>query len=144
MPESSFVINFFNENIRFLLKDKSYLRTWVSDTVINKKKKVGPINFVFCTDKHLLSLNKTYLQHNTLTDILTFDYTAENCVSGDIFISIERVKYNSKQLNTTFKDEIHRVMIHGVLHLCGYSDKSPKEKTLMRKQEDKCLSLRTF
>lgn len=144
MSESSPVINFFNENVRFLLRDKLNLKKWVSDTIANNKKKIGPINFVFCTDKYLLTLNKTYLSHNTLTDIITFDYSVKNQVSGDIFISIERVKYNSNILNISFKDEIHRVMIHGVLHLCGYSDKSLKEKANMRKQEDKYLSLRTF
>jgi len=144
MPEGSSIINFFNENVRFLLKDKSYLKTWVSDSILNEKKKVGSLNFVFCADKYLLLLNKTYLNHNTLTDIITFDYSVKNQVSGDIFISIERVKYNSKLLNISFKDEIHRVMIHGVLHLCGYGDKSLKEKASMRKQEDKYLSLRTF
>ncbi len=144
MSESSSAINFFNENVAFLLRNKSYLKSWISDTVISKKKRVGLINFVFCTDMYLLTLNKTYLHHNTLTDIITFDYTVKNRVSGDIFISIERVKYNSKLLNISFKDEVHRVMIHGILHLCGYGDKLPKEKASMRKLEDKYLSLRTF
>jgi rRNA maturation RNase YbeY len=144
MSKNLSVINFFNENVHFLLRNKSYLKIWVSDTIITKKKTVGPINFVFCTDKYLLALNKTYLRHNNLTDIISFDYTIKKQVSGDIFISIERVTHNAKLLNISFKDEIHRVMIHGVLHLCGYSDKSLKEKASMRKQEDKYLSLRTF
>jgi probable rRNA maturation factor len=137
-------IHFFNPKTSFVLAQKLLVRNWISAVILSKRKKIGTLNFIFCTDHYLLKLNKSYLKHSTLTDIITFDYTVKNCISGDIFISIDRVKQNAKLLKISFKDELHRVMIHGVLHLCGYGDKSLPPKTIMRKQEDKCLSLRTF
>ncbi len=140
MPE----IYFFTEQTSFVLKQKSLVKHWISNCIGSEKCSFSTINFIFCSDKYLLNLNKSYLNHSTLTDIITFDYSVKNQLSGDIFISIERVKENAKSLKINNKNEVHRVMIHGVLHLCGYGDKSLKEKDLMRKREDKYLSLRTF
>ena len=118
--------------------------TWISDTIINEGCKLGDINYVFCDDAYLLEKNIKYLKHNTLTDIISFDYTIGKIISGDIFISVERVKENAKTFNTKFLDELHRVMIHGILHYCGYNDKTDQEKTVMRAKEDYYLSLRDF
>lgn len=136
------MISFNNEDIRFNLKNKTKLKNWIVSTIEKKKQKAGDISFVFCTDTFLLKLNKEYLNHDTYTDIITFDYSKEDvrsAISGDIFISIDRVKENAKTFSKTFEDELHRVIIHGVLHLLGYKDKTKITKAEMRKQEDLCL-----
>ena len=97
--------------------------------------------YIFCSDEYLYNLNQEYLNHDTYTDIITFPYSEPPLVEGDIFISIDRVKENASQFGAPFEQELHRVMIHGVLHLCGYSDKSPDEEALMRKKEDEALQL---
>jgi rRNA maturation RNase YbeY len=108
-----------------------------------EKKEIGDLTYVFCSDDYLLSLNQQFLKHNTLTDIITFDYSeGKKELSGEIYISIDRVADNAAKFKTDFQDELHRVMIHGVLHLAGYKDKKPAEKALMRKKEEACLSLR--
>ena len=110
---------------------------------IDKSKKLAEINIIFCSDDYLLEINQQYLNHSTLTDIVTFDHGDDSDgLSGDIFISIDRVKENAPKFNIDFETELHRVMIHGVLHLAGYSDKSERQKTVMRKREDAYLSLR--
>ena len=103
---------------------------------------MGEIQFIYCSDSYLLQLNRQYLQHDTFTDIITFDYSAEKTVSGDIFISIDRVSENAKKFSHSFEDELHRVMAHGVLHLMGFKDKSKKTKLQMTTEEDKALLLR--
>ena len=123
--------------------DKS-AESWVSNTIQEENLKEGNINYIFCDDAYLLDKNIKYLKHNTLTDIISFDYTMGKLISGDIFISVERVKENAIAFKTTFKDELHRVMIHGVLHYCGYIDKTDADKKLMRSKEDYYLSLRDF
>jgi len=120
------------------------VKPWISQVILNEKLKEGDVNYIFCNDTFLLDKNIKFLKHNTLTDIISFDYTMGKIISGDIFISIDRVKENSKLFKNTFEDELYRVMVHGVLHYCGYKDKSPKEKTLMRSKEDYYLSLRNF
>jgi probable rRNA maturation factor len=138
------MITFNNEGIKFTLKSKMLLKKWIAATIEKKKRKTGEINFVFCSDEHLLTINKQYLNHDTLTDIITFDYSKENAklpVSGDIFISIDRVGENAKKFSKTFEDELHRVMIHGILHLLGYKDKSKAHKEEMTKAEDAALLL---
>ncbi len=120
------------------------VKPWVTQAILNENFKEGNINYIFCDDAYLLEKNIKYLKHRTLTDIISFDYTMGKIISGDIFISIERVKENSKIFNTNFFDELHRVMMHGVLHYCGYNDKTEGEKTLMRSKEDYYLSLRDF
>ena len=111
---------FKNENLKFTLRNKTILKKWISATINKEKRKVGDITFIFCSDEYLLHINKQYLQHDTYTDIITFDYSEGDSaqpVSGDIFISIERVKENAEKFSTTFENELHRVIIHGVLHL---------------------------
>ena len=141
------MIYFHSEDIKFSLKNKTILKKWIVSTIERKKHKEGEISFVFCSDKYLLKLNKEYLKHNTYTDIITFDYSqqfplvrGERGISGDIFISVDRVKENAAKFSKTFEEELHRVIIHGILHLLGYSDKSKMAKTKMTKQEDICLN----
>lgn len=135
-------IHFFEEDIKFLLKDKRKLRNWFRATVLEEGGKPETLNFIFCSDKYLLNINTSYLNHNTFTDIITFDLSEDNqSVSGDIFISIERVKENAKTFKITFQKELHRVLIHGILHLLGYEDKTPAQENEMRSKEDYYLSL---
>jgi len=136
------MIQFHTQDLKFTLKNKTLLKTWISSTIKKKKRGEGQLNFVFCSDEFLLKMNKQYLHHDTYTDIITFDYSSENktkAISGDIYISIERVIENAEKFSKTFEDELHRVMIHGTLHLLGYKDKSKTEKAEMTKQEDSCL-----
>jgi rRNA maturation RNase YbeY len=136
-------INFFVEDIDFKLPFPRKTSNWIKSVVHKEKKQIKELNYIFCSDEHLRQINLTYLKHKTYTDIVTFDNTEdESVLEGDIFISIDRVKENAKKFDTLFLDELNRVMIHGALHLIGYSDKSVKAKTLMRKKEDACLSLR--
>ncbi len=120
------------------------LKDWIISTTTLEKYKIDIINYIFCNDAYLLEKNIKYLKHNTLTDIISFDYSVGNVISGDIFISVERIKENAKKYQTNFIDELHRVMIHGVLHYCGYNDKTKEEKMQMRAKEDYYLSLRDF
>lgn len=137
-------VNFINEKIKFELKGKLRIKKWIVKTIVTEKQQPGALNFIFCNDSFLLEINKKYLQHNYYTDIITFDYTEQadkktKIVSGDVFISIDRVKENAKGLGITFDNELKRVMIHGVLHLIGYADKAPADKKKMRKKEDNYL-----
>lgn len=135
-------INFFNENIAYVIRSKRGLRNWILKAIDNEGKVAGDLNFILCDDGFLLELNKKYLQHNTLTDILTFSNDDENgCIGGDIFISFPRIKDNAITFNQRLEVELHRVMIHGVLHLLGYMDSSEKERTEMRDKEDFYLSI---
>lgn len=106
-----------------------------------EKKSVGYINYIFCSDNYLLEINKDYLNHKTLTDIITFDNSDGTLIESDIFISIERVRENAIKFDTTFQLELYRVLIHGILHLCGYKDKNEEEKNLMREKENKYINL---
>lgn len=114
----------------------SNLEPWIKTVITKENKTLGEINYIFCTDEYLLEKNQTFLNHNTYTDIITFDYSEENQISGDIFISIERVKENARKFAVEFETELKRVMIHGVLHLIGYNDKSEDEQKLMREKEN--------
>ncbi len=136
-------VTFFNEEISFHLKQKLFLKKWIADVIALENKKIGAINYIFCNDSYLLQINLEYLKHDTLTDIITFDYTQDSkgYISGDIFISIDRVQENAKELKILFEKELNRVMIHGVLHLLGYKDKSKAQKAIMRQKEDNSLSL---
>ena len=128
-------INFFYENIdTFNLNSK--VDTWIEDTIQNENKQVGEINVIFCSDEHLLKMNKEHLSHDFYTDIITFDNSENNIVSGDLFISRDRVEDNAKQFNVSFDQEIHRVIIHGVLHLLVYNDKTEEEQKQMREKEN--------
>lgn len=123
----------------FSLKKRTILKQWIKAIVENNKKEVGEISYIFCSDEQLLKINKEFLNHDYYTDIITFDYSETDVVSGDLFISIERIKDNAKTLKTSYQEELHRVIIHGVLHLLGYKDKTEEESENMRKLEDECL-----
>lgn len=139
-------ISFFSEDIDFVLKDKAKVRNWINDTIKAEGfKRIGELTFVFCSDAYLLDINKQYLNHDTYTDIVTFDSSEEEeVISGDIFISIERIRENAEKFGVTERDELHRVIIHGVLHLCGYYDKNKEDKELMTSKENEYLEKRTF
>ena len=130
------MISFATANISYNLRNKLKVKNWVKSILETEGKVGGEITYVFCNDEYLGSMNEKYLKHNTLTDIITFDYSEKGVLSGDIFISIERVKENSESFGTTFNAELGRVMAHGVLHLSGYKDKSQEEKAVMRSKED--------
>jgi len=136
----SSAIYFFTENITFNLKRKTLIRDWVRSVIWSEQKQAGNINFIFCDDDYLSKINVKYLKHNTLTDIVTFSY-GENQkeVTGDIFISLPRVKENAKIFKVTSEIELYRVMIHGILHLMGYTDLTKEEKEAMRNLENSCL-----
>lgn len=131
----------YNYETNFELSAPSSYSSWVESCLENYGFELGELNYVFCDDAYLLKLNVEFLQHDTLTDIISFDYTTDRIVSGDIFISVERVRENAEELGIPFEFELRRVMIHGVLHYMGYKDKSSVEKTEMRKEEDSCLHL---
>jgi rRNA maturation RNase YbeY len=122
------------------LKQKNALKRWISDSISLENKKPGDINVIFCSDEHLLGMNRTHLNHDYYTDIITFDFGEGDTVSGDLYISFDRVKDNANQNGTSLQNETYRVIIHGVMHLCGYKDKQKKDIAVMRQQEEKCLS----
>ncbi len=143
MPQ--YPIHFFIEEIEFTLKQKMALRSWIRDTIKSENYKLGELNFIFCNDHYLLNINQQYLNHDTFTDIVTFDNSeTEGLIIGDIFISIDRIKENSEKFNVKETDELHRVIIHGTLHLLGYPDKGQKAKKLMTLKEDQYLASRSF
>jgi probable rRNA maturation factor len=136
-------VNFFSEDIEFSLLHPRKTSQWIQLAVKKEKKKLKELNYVFCSDNYLSSLNKEYLNHSTLTDIITFDNSeTKDAIEGDIFISVERVRDNSAKFNVDFDSELHRVVIHGALHLMGYKDKLDGDKMTMRGKEDAYLSLR--
>lgn len=126
----------FNSETSFTLKNQKKLVKWISDVISSEGFQVGEINYIFCNDSYLNKINQEFLNHDTFTDIISFDYTLGKEVGGDIFISIERVLENAEKFNEVFENELYRVMIHGILHFMGYKDKTKKEKTLMRTKED--------
>ena len=134
----------FNELVPINISINQSINDWIENAIIKEALKPGDINYIFCDDTYLLEKNIKYLKHNTLTDVISFDYTMGKIISGDIFISVERVIENAKTFKTNFTDELHRVMIHGILHYCGYNDRTDNEKAQMRAKEDYYLSLRNF
>ncbi len=135
------MVSFNNQSISFKLKEKTKIKQWIKAVTEKEKHRLGNINYIFCTDDELLEINLRHLNHNTLTDIITFDYTEGKTIHSDIFISIERVLDNALKFKVTFDEEFHRVMIHGILHLCGYKDKTKADAELMRKKENTALKL---
>jgi probable rRNA maturation factor len=131
----------FNYETAFKLQNKKQIKDWISSCIKNYGFTEGEINYIFCDDAYLLKLNVEFLEHDTLTDIISFDYTLGKLISGDIFISVERVQENAQKYNQALDNEINRVLIHGILHYLGFKDKSEKERQLMRDEEDTCLSL---
>ena len=138
-------IFFFKESIKFRLSVRKQLKDWILEIIKKEGYSISNINFIFCTDSSLRKINKQYLYHDYFTDIITFDNSVlKKTIEGDIFISIERVIVNSKKFTSSFNDELHRVMAHGVLHLIGYGDKTKSQKTEMKTREDFWLKRRTF
>ncbi|WP_445323631.1 rRNA maturation RNase YbeY [Pontibacter sp. H249] len=138
-------IEFFSEDVEFELKNPDQVAAWINDVIEEHNQELVSLTYVFCSDDYLHEMNVSYLDHDTLTDIITFDNAdEEGIIEGDIFISIDRVRDNAKDLGTTFDNELHRVIIHGVLHLLGFKDKTEEQEELMRNQEDSSLSLRKF
>ena len=131
----------FNYEIDFELPNETEMSSWLSKIILSENKKEGDINYIFCDDEYLLQINQQYLDHDTLTDIISFDYCVGNELHGDIFISIERVRENASDFAVKFEEEILRVMAHGVLHYCGYKDKSDDEEKLMRQKEEEKIKL---
>ena len=131
----------YNYETDFELTYESAISEWISKVIISENKSEGEINFIFCDDDYLLELNKQHLNHDTLTDVISFDYSLGNELSGDVFISIERVQDNAKDFKVSFAEELNRVMIHGILHYCGYKDKTEEDERLMRNKEDEKLKL---
>jgi len=134
------MILFFSET-KFTLSQKRPIKKWLSAVTKQENKEIGEVNIIFYNDEQLLALNKQYLNHDTFTDIITFDYTEERVLHGDICISIERVKENAKRFNCTFEEELRRVMAHGILHLCEYKDKKNTDKKVMKQKEESALTL---
>jgi len=134
-------VSFHNQDVAFRLNDKTGLRTWMQQVAKKEKKKLGTISYVFCSDAYLLDINIRHLDHDTYTDIITFDYSESDTIHGDIMISIERVKENAGTYGVRPEEELRRVMIHGILHLCGYKDKTKAQAALMREKENAALKL---
>lgn len=134
-------INFHTEGTDYNLDNKRSIQKWITSVINDQKYSLGTINYILCSDEYLLAMNQKYLNHDTFTDVITFDYSTPKVISGDIFISIERVEENARIFKKTLIDELCRVMVHGVLHLCGYKDKSTEESAEMRKMEDHYLAL---
>ncbi len=134
----------FNYETDFELKNTEKISEWIRFCIEKESFELGELNYIFCDDEYLHKINLEFLNHDTLTDIISFDYTSGKLVSGDIFISIERVKENASIFKTKFDDELHRVIIHGVLHYMGYKDKTDEEKTIIRNKENECLNAMTI
>ncbi|HMQ46823.1 MAG TPA: rRNA maturation RNase YbeY [Saprospiraceae bacterium] len=134
-------IAFFVEDIDFDWGDTEKTTRWIEDIIAREKRQLQQLTYIFCSDEYLHQINLEYLQHDDLTDIITFPYSQPPYIEGDIFISIERVKENAATYQTSFEQELRRVMIHGVLHLCGYPDKTEAEAATMRKKEEEALQI---
>lgn len=139
MPVSSAKISFFFDNASVTLKNRTRLKSFIEGVFRKEKKKLLSLNYVFCSDKRLLEINRQYLNHDYYTDIITFDLTESDAIEGEIYISVDRVRENAKNLSQTIQNELTRVVIHGALHLCGYEDDTNAQKLLMRKREDRYL-----
>ena len=133
------MITFNTQDIKSPEISKQEISQWIKSIAQEYNKKIGEIAYVFCSDACILKINNEYLQHNYYTDIITFDYSTKNIISGDIFISLDTVKSNAEQYNQPFETELHRVIIHGILHLCGQADKSPEERREMTRRENLAL-----
>jgi rRNA maturation RNase YbeY len=131
----------FNYETDFELHNETDFSKWLSEVILSENKKEGEINYIFCDDDYLLEINQQYLDHDTLTDIISFDYSVGNELNGDIFVSVERVKENASDFNVTFQEEIQRVLVHGILHYCGYKDKTESDEFVMRSKEEEKIKM---
>jgi probable rRNA maturation factor len=138
-------VNFFNEDIVFTLKNKIRVKDWIKSAIKAEGYSLQELNYIFCSDQYLLQINQQYLDHDTYTDIITFDNSDKHkIIVGDIFVSIERIRENAVKFNSGLENELHRVIIHGALHLLGYQDKKSESKKIMTQKEDHYLGLRNF
>lgn len=131
----------FNYESDFILDQEEHFASWIETIILSENKTLGEISYIFCNDEYLHNINMQYLNHDTLTDIISFDYTEGDVISGDIFVSIERVKDNAIDFKVSFEEELKRVLAHGVLHYCGYKDKTNTDATLMRTKENEKIKL---
>lgn len=136
------MIRYFNEDIKFVLKQKLLNNRWLKTVAGSEMRRLGDINIIFCSDNYILDVNMKYLEHDYFTDIITFDYCEKDILSGDLFISIDSVRENASFYGTDFEDELNRVMVHGILHLIGYDDHSESDIAKMRAKENYYLQLR--
>ena len=134
-------IQFHMADATLPLKHRTAVKEWLGDVALKKRKRIGQLDYVFCSDAYLLNINKQFLNHDTYTDIITFDYTEDAVLGGEIYISIDRVKENALKFDVTVTEELCRVMVHGLLHLAGYKDKTSGQKQEMRDAEDAALAL---
>ncbi|MFV8837238.1 rRNA maturation RNase YbeY [Salinimicrobium soli] len=134
------MINFYSEN-DFQLTEETAYSSWIKRVVASEERKLGEVNYIFCDDEYLLKINQQYLDHDTYTDIISFDNSLGNILGGDIFISTQRVKENADEYKVPFEEELRRVMAHGVLHFCGYKDKTGEQKEQMRAKEDEKMKM---
>lgn len=134
-------ISFYAEDIELPAIKKRTVSNWIKEVAETYGKKAGDISYIFCSDEKILEVNRQYLQHDYFTDIITFDYSCGNKISGDLFISLDTVKTNSEKFETSYNEELHRTIIHGILHLCGINDKGPGEREIMEENENKALSI---
>lgn len=134
-------IAFYSEEVELPAINQEAVSSWVREVTKTYGKKTGDISYIFCSDEKILEVNRQYLQHDYYTDIITFDYTEGNKISGDLFISLDTVKTNSDTFHTPYNEELHRIIIHGILHLCGINDKAPGEREIMEANENKALSI---
>ena len=140
------MILFFSEGVDYRFKNRSLYKRWIREVILSQQgliasKKCGDLSIIFCNDDYLLNVNNQYLKHNYYTDIITFDYSDNQIINGDLFISVDSVKNNSLKYKTEFMNELSRVIIHGVLHLCGYDDHTEDDKKLMKEKEDLALTM---
>ena len=137
------MIRYFCEDIKFTYKNKLANNRWLKMVAGSEIRKIGDINVIFCSDNYILDVNMKYLQHDYFTDIITFDYCEGEVLSGDLFISVDSVRENSIEFGTDFEEELHRVIVHGVLHLIGYDDHTEEDKKVMRQKENYYLQMRS-
>lgn len=135
------MIAYYAEEIELPVIHQAAVSSWIREVAKTYGKKVGDISYIFCSDEKILEVNRQYLQHDYYTDIITFDYTEGNKISGDLFISLETVKTNSEAFHTLYNEELHRTIIHGILHLCGINDKGPGEREIMEANENSALAI---
>lgn len=135
------MIRFFNNDVKLTINNKLLLKRWIKQTALKYGMETGDLNIIFCSDERLLDINRQFLGHNYYTDIITFDYCTEDTIEGELYISIDTVRANAIEYKQQFLDELHRVVIHGVLHLCGFDDHSSKQKNIMREKENEALEL---
>lgn len=137
-------VSFHSEQINFSISVESAVANWLRDVCVSEGKILAEVTYIFCSDDYLLEMNRQYLNHDYYTDVITFDYCEADDVAGDVFISVDRVSENAKNVGVSMSEELHRVMVHGLLHLLGYHDKEDSDKQQMKAKEDFYLSLRSF